>query len=147
MQWLRDYRFKWRVRRARLALQTAGYITLPFDGSSILAFHWADPQNRILFQPSRTPAHVGQMSRSSSRTDVRLGQVSRYSSRSVVRLGQVTCYPGRPDDDEPESGAVPLATRTVWEWPVTIGGWQYVNTVGELRAVALVHASRVRTDY
>ena len=125
MQWLRDYRFKWRVRRARLALQSAGYVALPFDGSNILAFHWADPQNRILFQPSRT--------------DVRLGQVSRYSSRTDVRLGQVTCYPG--------SGAVPLATRTIWEWPVTIGGWQYVNTVGELRAVALVHASRVHTDY
>ena len=116
MQRLRDYQFKWRVRRARLALQTAGYITLPFDGSSILAFHWADPQNRILFQPSRT----------------------------VVRLGQATCYPGSSQSDE---GGVPLATRTVWEWPVTIGGWQYVNTVGELRAVALVHASRVRTDY
>ena len=130
MQWLRDYRFKWRVRRARLALQSAGYVALPFDGSSILAFHWADPQNRILFQPSRT--------------NVRVGQVSRYPSRSDVRLGQVTCYPGRPDD---EPGAVPLATRTVWEWPVTIGGWQYVNTVGELRTVALVHASSVRTDY
>ena len=132
MQWLRDYRFKWRVRRARLALQSAGYVALPFDGSSILAFHWADPQNRILFQPSRT--------------NVRVGQVSRYPSRSDVRLGQVTCYPGRPDD-EPGTGEVPLATRTVWEWPVTIGGWQYVNTVGELRAVALVHASSVRTDY
>ena len=118
MQRLRDYQFKWRVRRARLALQTAGYITLPFDGSSILAFHWADPQNRILFQPSRTN----------------------------VRLGQATCYPGRPDD-EPGTGEVPLATRTIWEWPVTIGGWHYVNTVGELRAVALVHASRVHTDY
>ena len=113
MQWLNDYLFKWRVRRARLALQTAGYIALPFDGSSILAFHWADPQNRILFQPSRTN----------------------------VRLGQVTCYPGSSQSDE---SGVPLATRTVWEWPVTIGGWQYVNTVGELRAVALVHASRVR---
>ena len=144
MQWLRDYRFKWRVRRARLALQTAGYIALPFDGSSILAFHWADPQNRILFQPSRTNVRVGQVSRYPSRTDVRVGQVFESSSRSDVRLGQVTCYPGRPDD---EPGAVPLATRTVWEWPVTIGGWQYVNTVGELRAVALVHASSVRTDY
>ena len=130
MQWLRDYRFKWRVRRARLALQTAGYITLPFDGSSILAFHWADPQNRILFQPSRA--------------DVRLGQVFESSSRSVVRLGQVTCYPGSSQSDE---SGVPLVSRTVWEWPVTIGGWQYVNTVGELRAVALVHASSVRTDY
>lgn len=116
MQWLRDYRFKWLVRRARLALQTAGYITLPFDGSSILAFHWADPQNRILFQPSRTNA----------------------------RVGQVTCYPGSSSSDE---GGVPLTSRTVWEWPVTIGGWQYVHTVGELRAVALVHASSVRTDY
>ena len=132
MQWLRNYRFKWRVRKARLALQSAGYVTLPFDGASVLAFHWADPQNRILFQPSRTV--------------VRPGQVFESSSRSVVRLGQVTCYPGRPDD-EPDSGAVPLTTRTVWEWPVTIGGWQYVNTVGELRAVALAHASRVRTDY
>ena len=116
MQWLRDYRFKWRVRRARLALQTAGYITLPFDGSGILAFHWADPQNRILFQPTRTN----------------------------VRVGQVTCYPGSSESDE---GGVPLVSRTVWEWPVTVGGWQYVHTVGELRAVALVHASRVRTDY
>ena len=132
MQLLRDYQFKWRVRRARLALQTAGYVALPFDGSSILAFHWADPQNRILFQPSRSV--------------VRLGQVFEPSSRSVVRLGQVTCYPGRPDD-ELGTGGVPLVSRTVWEWPVTIGGWQYVNTVGELRAVALVHASRVRTDY
>lgn len=130
MQLLRDYQFKWRVRRARLALQTAGYITLPFDGSSILAFHWADPQNRILFQPSRA--------------DVRLGQVFESSSRSVVRLGQVTCYPGSSQSDE---SGVPLVSRTVWEWPVTIGGWQYVNTVGELRAVALVHASSVRTDY
>ena len=130
MQWLRDYRFKWRVRRARLALQSAGYVALPFDGSSILAFHWADPQNRILFQPSRA--------------DVRLGQVFESSSRSVVRLGQVTCYPGSSQSDE---SGVPLVSRTVWEWPVTIGGWQYVNTVGELRAVALVHASRVRTDY
>ena len=130
MQLLRDYQFKWRVRRARLALQTAGYITLPFDGSSILAFHWADPQNRILFQPSRA--------------DVRLGQVFESSSRSVVRLGQVTCYPGSSQSDE---SGVPLVSRTVWEWPVSIGGWQYVNTVGELRAVALVHASRVRTDY
>ena len=135
MQWLRDYRFKWRVRRARLALQTAGYIALPFDGSSILAFHWADPQNRILFQPSGTDVRVGQMSRYQSRTDVRLGQVT-CTSGTDVRLGQVF-----------ESDEVPLATRTVWEWPVTIGGWQYVNTVGELRAVALVHASRVRTDY
>ena len=59
MQLLRDYRFKWRVRRARLALQTAGYVTLPFDGANVLAFHWADPQNRILFQPSRTAARVG----------------------------------------------------------------------------------------
>ena len=115
-------RFKWRVRRSILALQSAGYVTLPFDGTSVLAFHWADPQNRILFQPSRA--------------DVRLGQVFESSSRSVVRLGQVF-----------ESDEVPLATRTVWEWPVTIGGWQYVNTVGELRAVALVHASSVRTDY
>ena len=123
-------RFKWRVRRSILALQTAGYITLPFDGSSILAFHWADPQNRILFQPSRA--------------DVRLGQVFESSSRSVVRLGQVTCYPGSSQSDE---SGVPLVSRTVWEWPVTIGGWQYVNTVGELRAVALVHASSVRTDY
>ena len=131
MQWLRDYRFKWRVRRARLALQSAGYVALPFDGSSILAFHWADPQNRILFQPSRTNVRVGQVSRYPSRTDVRVGQVFESSSRSDVRLGQVTCYPGRP----------------VWEWPVTIGGWQYVNTVGELRTVALVHASSVRTDY
>ena len=130
MQWLNDYLFKWRVRRARLALQTAGYIALPFDGSSILAFHWADPQNRILFQPSRA--------------DVRLGQVFESSSRSVVRLGQVTCYPGSSQSDE---SGVPLVSRTVWEWPVTIGGWQYVNTVGELRAVALVHASSVRTDY
>ena len=130
MQLLRDYQFKWRVRRARLALQTAGYIALPFDGSSILAFHWADPQNRILFQPSRA--------------DVRLGQVFESSSRSVVRLGQVTCYPGSSQSDE---SGVPLVSRTVWEWPVTIGGWQYVNTVGELRAVALVHASSVRTDY
>ena len=130
MQWLRDYRFKWRVRRARLALQSAGYVALPFDGSSILAFHWADPQNRILFQPSRA--------------DVRLGQVFESSSRSVVRLGQVTCYPGSSQSDE---SGVPLVSRTVWEWPVTIGGWQYVNTVGELRAVALVHASSVRTDY
>ena len=121
MQWLRDYRFKWRVRRARLALQTAGYIALPFDGSSILAFHWADPQNRILFQPSRT--------------NVRLGQVT-CTSGTVARLGHLS-----------KSGGVPLTTRTIWEWPVTIGGWQYVNTVGELRAVALVHASRVRTDY
>lgn len=116
MQWLRDYRFKWRVRRARLALQSAGYVTLPFDGTSVLAFHWADPQNRILFQPTRTNA----------------------------RVGQVTCYPGSSSSDE---GGVPLATRTVWEWPVTVGGWQYANTVGELRAVALVHASSVRTDY
>ena len=112
-------RFKWRVRRSILALQSAGYVTLPFDGSSVLAFHWADPQNRILFQPSRT--------------NVRLGQVTCY------RLGQATC--------QSDEGGVPLGTRTVWEWPVTIGGWQYVNTVGELRAVALVHASRVRTDY
>ena len=144
MQWLNDYLFKWRVRRARLALQTAGYIALPFDGSSILAFHWADPQNRILFQPSRTNVRVGQVSRYPSRTDVRVGQVFESSSRSDVRLGQVTCYPGSSQSDE---SGVPLATRTVWEWPVTIGGWQYVNTVGELRAVALVHASSVRTDY
>lgn len=127
-----NLRCKWRVRRSILALQSAGYVTLPFDGASVLAFHWADPQNRILFQPSRTV--------------VRVGQVFESSSRSVVRLGQVTCYPGRPDD-EPNSGAVPLVSRTIWEWPVTIGGWQYVNTVGELRAVALVHASSVRTDY
>ena len=73
-------RFKWRVRRSILALQSAGYVTLPFDGTSVLAFHWANPQNRILFQPSRA--------------DVRLGQVFESSSRSVVRLGQVTCYPG-----------------------------------------------------
>ena len=123
-------RFKWRVRRSILALQSAGYVTLPFDGTSVLAFHWADPQNRILFQPSRA--------------DVRLGQVFESSSRSVVRLGQVTCYPGSSQSDE---SGVPLVSRTVWEWPVTIGGWQYVNTVGELRAVALVHASSVRTDY
>ena len=109
-------RFKWRVRRSILALQSAGYVTLPFDGSSVLAFHWADPQNRILFQPSRTTG----------------------------RVGQVTCYPGSSESDE---GGVPLVSRTVWEWPVTVGGWQYVNTVGELRAVALVHASCVRTDY
>ena len=108
-----NLRFKWRVRRSILALQSAGYVTLPFDGSSVLAFHWADPQNRILFQPSRTN----------------------------VRVGQVTCYPGSDD------GGVPLVSRTVWEWPVTIGGWQYANTVGELRAVALAHASRVRTGY
>ena len=125
-------RFKWRVRRSILALQSAGYVTLPFDGTSVLAFHWADPQNRILFQPSRA--------------DVRLGQVFESSSRSVVRLGQVTCYPGSSQSKSDESG-VPLVSRTVWEWPVTIGGWQYVNTVGELRAVALVHASSVRTDY
>ena len=123
-------RFKWRVRRSILALQSAGYVTLPFDGTSVLAFHWADPQNRILFQPSRA--------------DVRLGQVFESSSRAVVRLGQVTCYPGSSQSDE---SGVPLVSRTVWEWPVTIGGWQYVNTVGELRAVALVHASSVRTDY
>ncbi len=49
-----NLRFKWRVRRSILALQSAGYVTLPFDGTSVLAFHWADPQNRILFQPSRT---------------------------------------------------------------------------------------------
>ena len=111
-----NLRFKWRVRRSILALQSAGYVTLPFDGASVLAFHWADPQNRIIFQPSRTNA----------------------------RVGQVTCYPGSSESDE---GGVPLVSRTVWEWPVTIGGWQYVNTVGELRAVALVHASSVRTDY
>ena len=128
-------RFKWRVRRSILALQSAGYVTLPFDGTSVLAFHWADPQNRILFQPSRTNVRVGQMSRYQSRTDVRLGQVT-CTSGTVARLGQVS-----------KSGGVPLTTRTVWEWPVTIGGWQYVNTVGELRAVALVHASSVRTDY
>ena len=136
MKWLNDYRFKWRVRRARLALQSAGYIALPFDGSSILAFHWADPQNRILFQPSRTSVRLGQVTRYPGR----LGQVTRYPGR----LGQVTCYPGSSQSDE---SGVPLVSRTVWEWPVTIGGWQYVNTVGELRAVALVHASRVRTDY
>ena len=48
---------------------------------------------------------------------------------------------------ESDEGGVPLASRTVWEWPVTVGGWQYVSTAGELRAVALVHASSVRTDY
>ena len=130
MQWLRNYRFKWRVRKARLALQSAGYVTLPFDGASVLAFHWADPQNRILFQPSRTAARVGR-------------EAASLASFARV-VGQVTCYPGSSESDE---GGVPLTTRTIWEWPVTIGGWQYVNTVGELRAVALAHASRVRTDY
>ena len=56
-----NLRFKWRVRRSILALQSAGYVTLPFDGSNVLAFHWADPQNRILFQPSRTNTRVGQV--------------------------------------------------------------------------------------
>ena len=123
-------RFKWRVRRSILALQSAGYVTLPFDGASVLAFHWADPQNRILFQPSRMTGRVGR-------------EATSLASFARV-VGQVTCYPGSSESDE---GGVPLASRTVWEWPVTIGGWQYVRTVGELRAVALVHASRVRTDY
>ena len=130
MQLLRDYQFKWRVRRARLALQSAGYVTLPFDGANVLAFHWADPQNRILFQPSRMTGRVGR-------------EADSLASFARV-VGQVTCYPGSSESDE---GGVPLVSRTVWEWPVTVGGWQYVHTVGELRAVALVHASRVRTDY
>ena len=125
-----NLRFKWRVRRSILALQSAGYVTLPFDGANVLAFHWADPQNRILFQPSRTNVRVGR-------------EAASLASFARV-VGQVTCYPGSSESSE---GGVPLATRTAWEWPVTIGGWQYVNTVGELRAVALVHASRVRTDY
>ena len=123
-------RFKWRVRRSILALQSAGYVTLPFDGTSVLAFHWADPQNRILFQPSRMTGRVGR-------------EAASLASFARV-VGQVTCYPGSSSSDE---GGVPLTSRTVWEWPVTIGGWQYVRTVGELRAVALVHASSVRTDY
>ena len=125
-----NLRFKWRVRRSILALQSAGYVTLPFDGSGVLAFHWADPQNRILFQPSRTNARVGR-------------EAASLASFARV-VGQVTCYPGSSESDE---GGVPLVSRTVWEWPVTVGGWQYVHTTGELRAVALVHASRVRTDY
>ena len=130
MHWLNDYLFKWRVRRSILALQSAGYVTLPFDGSGVLAFHWADPQNRILFQPSRTNTRVGR-------------EAASLASFARV-VGQVTCYPGSSESDE---GGVPLVSRTVWEWPVTVGGWQYVHTTGELRAVALVHASRVRTDY
>ena len=123
-------RLKWRVRRSILALQSAGYVTLPFDGASVLAFHWADPQNRILFQPSRTNVRVGR-------------EAASLASFARV-VGQVTCYSGSSSSDE---CGVPLVSRTVWEWPVTVGGWQYVRTVGELRAVALVHASRVRTDY
>ena len=83
MQWLRDYRFKWRVRRARLALQSAGYVALPFDGSSILAFHWADPQNRILFQPSRTDTWTC------------------GSYRKMVRLHQNETHTGQAPDNSP----------------------------------------------
>ena len=112
---------KWRVRRTILALQSAGYVTLPMEDETVIGYLWSDPWNSVTVQVSRTD----------------------------VRLGQVTCSVSRESDDCPgrswslagqRDGGIVIDTPTHWTHVQTYA------TVGELRAIALIHASRARLD-
>ena len=136
-----NLRFKWRLRRTILALQSAGYVTLPPEDEMVIGYYWADPWNSVTVQVSRSDDRLGHV----TRTNDRLGQVSR----SNVRLGQVTCSVSRESDDCPgrswslagqRDGGIVIDTTTHWHHVQTYA------TVGELRAIALIHASRARLD-
>ena len=126
-----NLRFKWRVRRALLAVQSAGYVTLPMEGETVVGYHWSDPWNSVAVQVSRT--------------DVRLGQVSRTD----VRLGQVTCLVSRESDACPARSWGLAGTRDNGIVIDTTTHWTQVQTyttIRELRDIALTHASRARLD-
>lgn len=122
-----NLRFKWRVRRALLAVQSAGYVTLPMEGETVVGYHWSDPWNSVAVQVSRTVDRLGQV------------------SRSNVRLGQVTCSVSRESDACPSRSWSHAGTRDngiVIDTPTHWTRVQTYATVGELRAIALKHASR-----
>lgn len=110
-------RFKWRVRRTILAVQSAGYVTLPMEGETVTGYLWSDPWNSVTVQMSRT--------------DVRLGQVTCSVSReSDACPGRNWIFAGRRDN------GIVIDTTTHWTQVQTYA------TIGELRAIALIHASR-----
>lgn len=114
-------RFKWRLRRSILAIQSAGYVTLPTEDETVIGYYWADPWNSIAVQVSR----------------------------SDDRLGQVTCSVSRESDDCPARSWSLAGRRYKGIVIDTTTHWRHVQTyatVGELRAIALIHASRARLD-
>jgi len=114
-------RFKWRLRRTILALQSAGYVTLPPEDDTVIGYYWADPWNSVTVQVSR----------------------------SNVRLGQVTCSVSRESDDCPARSWSLAGQRDRGIVIDTTTHWTHVQTyatVDELRAIALNHASRARLD-
>ena len=123
-----NLRIKRLVRRTILAVQSAGYVTLPMEDETVIGYHWADPWNSVTVQVPRSAVQV---------------------SRSNVRLGQVTCSVSRESDNCPRrswslagqrDGGIVIDTATHWTHVQTYA------TVGELRAIALIHASRARLD-
>ena len=136
-----NLRFKWRVRRTILAVQSAGYVTLPMEDGTVIGYLWSDPWNSVTVQVSRSDDQLGHVTRTTDRD----GRVSR----SNVRLGQVTCSVSRESDDCPARSWSLAGQRDRGIVIDTTTRWTHVQTyatVDELRAIALNHASRARLD-